>query len=485
MGLNSFYLIIQLILLLAAVAILQLLKHIVKSGVIVGRLQIILLLVYSYYYICSVDWRFALCVVTDTLIAYCCGLLIFKSKRNGNDKKAQKITIWGGIALVLILVYFKYTNFFIESFNAFFGCAVGTLNIILPLGISFFTFSALSYVIDVYRESCDAERNIIDFALYVVFFTKIMAGPIVRWTEFKPQIKNYRGVNLKTLNDGIQIFVFGLFKKMVLADHLGVFVDDVFQIPSAFNTGTVILSAISYSLQIYLDFSGYSDMAIGLSKIMGFDFSPNFNLPYIARGFSDFWNRWHISLSKWFRDYLYIPLGGSRRGEVRTYINLLVVMLVSGVWHGAGWTFILWGILHGLGSCITRLIKKHQNNNSKQKFVIKAIEVFATFFFVTLFWTIFRADGMREWLAYSKALFTIHGGINQPYSWSFVTIVFVIVVTIIAIMRSKKMNQSRTDGFYPIMNLTKVWSLIMFFTICGLTILLGYYGNTAFIYGGF
>lgn len=390
------------------------------------------------------------------------------------------------MVLILILAYFKYTNFFIESFNKAFGRDIGTLKIILPIGISFFTFSALSYLIDIYRGTCDAERNIIDFTFYMAFFTKIISGPIVRWTEFKSQLKDYRGVRLDSLNIGIQIFVFGLFKKMALADHLGVFVDDVFRTPEVFDTGTLVLSAVSYSLQIYLDFSGYSDMAIGLAKILGFDFKPNFNLPYIARGFSDFWARWHISLSQWFRDYLYIPLGGSRKGEVRTHINLMVVMLVSGLWHGAGWTFILWGLLHGIGCCVTRLLKR-KGSNLADSIASRALEVLVTFVFATLSWTIFRAENIEKLLIYWKTLFTIHSGISQPYTWTFVSLVCVIIATFIAILKAKKgkEDQAIVNGFYPILDLSKTWALVVFFTFCGLTVLLGYYGNTAFIYGRF
>ncbi len=319
----------------------------------------------------------------------------------------------GGICLLIVLGYFKYADFFIESFASAFHLNAGTLNLVLPLGISFFTFSGLSYLLDVYRGTCAAEKNLLDFGLYMALFSKITAGPLVRWTDLRPQIKEYRGICLPALNDGIQIFVFGLFKKMVLADHLGVFVDDVFFAPLAYSTGTVILSAFSYSLQIYLDFSGYSDMAVGISKIIGFDLKPNFDLPYMAEGFSDFWNRWHISLSSWFKDYLYIPLGGSRRGEARAYANLFIVMMVSGLWHGAGLTFLLWGGLHGAASCISRRLKKSGKVRSSAG---RCAEIILTFLAVTLFWTVFRAENTEAVVRYWSALFTLHSGIRQPYT---------------------------------------------------------------------
>ncbi len=474
MGLNNYYFIIQAVFLLLALGILQLFRTGCRDYLI-GRIQLLILLAYSYCFIGKADWRFAVCVLVDTAIAYVTGLLLSSTR-----KYARLAAIVGCSLIMLVLAYFKYANFFIENISRLIGADVKTLGIILPIGISFYTFSAMSYVIDVYRDTCKAERNILDFGLYMVFFPKVIAGPIIRWVRFKPQIKEYRGIKKNALATGIQIFVFGLFKKAVLADHLGVFVDDVFRSPGAFNTWTVVLSAFSYSMQIYLDFSGYSDMAIGMAKIIGFDFDPNFNLPYVANGFSDFWSRWHISLSQWFREYLYYPLGGSRRGKVRTYANLLVVMLVSGLWHGAGWTFILWGLLHGIASCITRWLK--EKSGKKHSCFSDIMGIMTTFIFTTLFWTIFRANNIHTLFIYWNALFTLHGGINQPYTWTFVSAVCIVIATLIAGIKAKG---NRINGYYPIMDLSNVRSQIVFFTFCGLTILLGYYGNTAFIYGRF
>ena len=261
--------------------------------------------------------------------------------------------------------------------------------------------------------------------------------------------------------------------------------DDVFYAPTAYNTGTVILAAISYSLQIYFDFSGYSDMAIGVSKILGFDFKPNFNLPYISQNVSEFWKRWHISLSSWFQDYLYIPLGGSRKGHIRTYINLMIVMLISGLWHGAGWTFIVWGALHGIASCVNRAF------GNKMKTLGSYVNIVITFIFVTLFWVVFRADSLSKAVIVWTRMFTVHSGINQPYTWSFFAIVCLIIGTIVAWKHSKKISNFDKDGklvvkgFYPVLDLSKFWSQVAFFTFCGLTIIMGYYGNTAFIYGVF
>lgn len=467
MSLNSFNFVISGIGLSIILGVLQLFK---KKIDVVGRVQLFFLLLFSYFFIFTSDLKFCLCVLIVTIITYICGRQMEKSAGN------RKVMIVGSILLIGFLAYFKYTNFFISSFSALTNRNAATLNIILPMGVSFYIFSALSYLIDVYRGDYDAEKNILDFALYISFFPKLTAGPIVRGVDFFPQIKNYRGIEWEAFKAGIQIYVFGLFKKMVIADHLGVFVDDVFHAPAAFNTGTVILAAVSYSFQIYFDFSGYSDMAIGIAKVIGFDFKRNFNLPYIAENESDFWGRWHISLSSWFRDYLYIPLGGSRKGEGRTYANLLITMTVSGLWHGAGWTFIVWGLLHGVMSCIHRFLKKYGYQGHK------VVNIVVTFTTVTFLWVVFRADSFSNAMAVISGMFTIHSGISQPYTWSF----FAIAVWIIAVIIAKMKAEDRTvNGFYPVLDLGKFWAQVVFFTFCGLTIIMGYYGNTAFIYGKF
>lgn len=470
MTLNSFHFVVYFAAFVVVLALLQLVRRKYEA---VGKVQLILLLLFSYFLIYKSSWKFCVCVLAYTCFVYAVGRFVNKNK----------VALSAGIIVsILMLGYFKYTNFFISEFGRIFGADTVILNIILPLGISFYTFSGLAYLIDIYRETYPAEKNFLNVALYISFFAKITAGPIVRGKDFFPQVKKYRGVELSAFAVGIQIFVFGLFKKIVLADHLGVFVDDVFFAPTAYNTATVILAVISYSLQIYFDFSGYSDMAIGVAKIVGFDFKPNFNLPYIAKGMSDFWKRWHISLSSWFQDYLYIPLGGSRKGELRTYINLIIVMAVSGLWHGAGITFIVWGVLHGIASCISRVITKSGKAVGKGIDVLRTV---ATYIVVALLWVVFRAsDFTNAWNVW-KGMFTIHDGIFQPYTWSFFAMACLLVSTITAVVKAKKNGEDYVDGYYPILDLSKTIPLAIFFTFCGLTILLGYFGNTAFIYGRF
>lgn len=478
MPLNSFRFLILFCGCLFLLFIIQLIGRNHKNA---RTIQKSVLLLASYSFIYLVNWKFCVSILFVTLISFGVGLTI----TNAKNKKAWLAT--SIVLLVAILCYYKYTNFFIESISILLKNAVSisTLDIVAPVGISFYIFSSLSYLIDVYKGKYEGEKNILNYSLYIAFFPKLLAGPIIRYDQFTKSTKDYVGLTLLNFHDGIQIFVFGLFKKMVLADHLGVFVDDIFFAPDAYNTGTIVLAVISYSLQIYLDFSGYSDMAIGISKILGFDFPANFNLPYLAKNVSEFWKRWHISLSSWLQEYVYFPLGGSRKGLARTFLNLMLVMIISGLWHGAGWTFIVWGGLYGVSSCVQKLIgNKTKKNNS-------IVLIICTYVLVSLLWIFFRADSLETAFKVFAGLFTIHSGISQPYTWSFFAIICVISATIVVVYRGKKRDihdnhgELIIDGFYPILDLSKFWSMVAFFTFCGLTIIMGYYGNTAFIYGAF
>lgn len=484
MALNSFRFVICFAALFAVLLAFEGIKRLSKNKKL-GRVQIMLLLLFSYLFVLAADWRFCLCILFATGLTYFAGIGIQQSK---SQKGKRAFAALGIVALVLMLGYFKYTNFFISGIAALLGAKVDSLNILLPIGVSFYSFSAIAYLLDVYRQKYEAVRNFPDFALYIAFFPKLMSGPIVRGREFFPQIRDYRGISAKAVADGIQIFVFGLFKKIVLADRLSVFVGDVFFAPSAYNTATVILAVISYSLQIYFDFSGYSDMAIGISKMVGFDFSPNFNLPYVATSFSDFWKRWHISLSSWFQEYLYIPLGGSRKGKLRTCINLLTVMLISGLWHGAGLTFLLWGLLYGIMSCAESLVRRR---GRAEKGAVKIAQAMGVYVVVSLFWIPFRAESLANAWAVLKGCLTIHSGISQPYTWTFFALFCLITATVLAVVKSRKAKLTdkhgcaTVNGYYPVADLTKVVNLCLFFIFCGLTLILGYFGNTAFIYGKF
>ncbi len=286
------------------------------------------------------------------------------------------------------LFYFKYYNFFRDNMDAILGRHSDFERIALPIGISFFTFQALSYCIDVYRDKSLVQKNIFNVALYVTFFPQLIAGPIVRFSTISQEIEN-RKMNIGDFNEGVTRFVYGLGKKVLIANLLGIMADNIYAMDaSSISTGTAWLASIAYTFQIFFDFSGYSDMAIGLGRMFGFHFLENFNFPYISRSISEFWRRWHISLSSWFRDYIYIPLGGNRRGLGRQIFNLAVVWLCTGVWHGANWTFILWGVIYGTLIIIEKLVRFDDRN------IPGVIRHIYTLLIVNFLWVLFRADNI-------------------------------------------------------------------------------------------
>ena len=352
--------------------------------------------------------------------------------------------------------------------------------IILQVGISFYTFQSMSYTIDVIRKKIPAS-SFLEVSLYIAFFPQLVAGPIVKAQEFIPQLKEERNISLRNLEKGVQIFLVGLFKKVVIADNLSVFIDQVFEKPAAFHSITVILAVISYSIQIYFDFSGYSDMAIGSAKCMGYDFNRNFNLPYISKNVSEFWKRWHISLSTWLQEYLYIPLGGNRKGKVRTYFNLLVTMIIGGLWHGASWNFVMWGALHGVALCVHKIYATF-NKCKKENILTSTLSIFITYLFVCVCWVPFRSTNTTATFEILKRMFTWQNGILQIYSWTIIAILVLLVGTVAAIVDSKKNNMKNISGFYPILNLSKFTSWLFVFLFAGIIIGLAYTNSNPFIY---
>lgn len=306
-----------------------------------------------------------------------------------------------------LLLFYKYTNFLLGTVTPMLN-SVGLdlhpplLNLILPLGISFYTFEAISYIVDVYRGRQEPVRNPIDYALYIMFFPHLVAGPIVRPHHFLPQLKTPKHWSWLRLQFGIQLFLLGLFKKAVIADTLGPLVDLVFARPGRFDSLAIWLAVLCYAVQIYCDFSGYSDMAIGLAQTLGFNLPANFNLPYMAADISEFWSRWHITLSTWLRDYLYIPLGGNRLGPLRTYQNLLTTMLLGGLWHGANWTFLVWGLYHGILLIAHRACPRRDWMLNP---VLRPFFVALTFLSVCIGWVFFRAQRVEEAVTILKRMF--------------------------------------------------------------------------------
>ncbi|MCM1091009.1 MAG: hypothetical protein NC413_09195 [Muribaculum sp.] len=351
---------------------------------------------------------------------------------------------------------------------------------------------------DVKRGKYQAEKNLINYALYMTFFPKVTSGPIIRGDEFLPYLKDYQGISSDNFQHGIQMFMLGFFKKVVLADHLGVFVAEIFAAPAAFHSVTVALGVFSYSLQIYFDFAGYSDMAIGISKILGFDFAPNFNLPLVSQSVSEYWRRWHISLGAWFRDYLYYPLsigpavkirkklldmgvGRKQAGSIASAIALLIVWMATGLWHGAQMTFVLWGVIQFIFVFYDQNHKVSQKPSRTREF----LNWFFTFLVIMLSKVIFRADSMAVALDVYQSMFLWHDGIVHLYSWTFVAAVLLAVGTLAAYIRSKRLGEREVNAFYPLLDLHRVIPLTVFFIFCGLTLILGYFGDTAFIYENF
>ena len=393
--------------------------------------------------------------------------------------RESKAALYLGVGLPLLnLGVCKYLNFFRENFSALLGISAdGSLSIILPLGISFYTFLALSYLLDVYHQKIDAERDFVTVALYVSFFPTVVSGPITKARDLLGQFRVMKRITAANLQAGGQIFLWGCLKKFVLADHLAVFVDDVYNAPLAFDSATVWLAVIAYAMQLYLDFAGYSDMAIGLARCMGFTLSENFNLPYMAKNISEFWKRWHISLSAWLQEYLYFALGGSRCGAIKIYRNLFLTMLICGLWHGAAWNFILWGGLHGLLLCGHRLYK---NTLGGMIELPQPLKIGLTALAATLCWVFFRSPDLTCAGEIFYRLFAWEDfGVNQMYVYAWLTIFILLMVSLYA----AKFNN--TQGLVPLMDITRP---TRFFLFClEIFLLFGwmYTGHNPFVYANF
>lgn len=377
------------------------------------RWQNILLLVASYFFYGCWSWKFLSLIAISTVIDYFCGIHIEQS----NDQRRRKILLGISMAANLgILGFFKYFNFFAENLTSLLTTLgvtlnTSTLSIILPVGISFYTFQTMSYTIDIYRGKMKPTHNFLDFALFVSFFPQLVAGPIERAKALVPQVTHPRTITTQQMSEGVFLFFWGLFKKVFIADNLAVIVEQIFSETGSQNGILVMIGVVAFAFQIYGDFSGYSDMARGLAKVMGFELMLNFNLPYFSLNPSDFWRRWHISLSSWLKDYLYIGLGGNRKGNFNTYRNLMLTMLLGGLWHGAGWTYILWGFYQGLILVVHRfsqpLLKRvFRTKNPVWLKVGIWSRIGIMFIFANIGWLIFRAQSVQQiWNMFTSMLF--------------------------------------------------------------------------------
>lgn len=378
------------------------------------KLQNLFIVLASYLFYGWWDWRFLGLIIFSTLLDFTIGNLLDKEKKASK----RKIYLWISIAINLgFLGFFKYYNFFVDSFvDAFtlFGqnIEVGTLSIILPVGISFYTFQTLSYTIDVYKKQLEPTKDLIAFSAFVCFFPQLVAGPIERATNLLPQILNKRKFVNQQATDGLKLILWGFFKKLAIADSLAPIVNDIFDNSANHSSTTLAIGAVFFAFQIYGDFSGYSDIAIGTSKLFGIELMSNFKFPYFSRNIGEFWRKWHISLSTWFRDYLYIPLGGSKGGKFKSIRNVFIIFVVSGFWHGANWTFIVWGFFHALlflPSFITNTNRKFVGEvnllSSSKSFILNILRFIQTFIFVTIGWVFFRSDSISQAFVYLKRLF--------------------------------------------------------------------------------
>lgn len=378
------------------------------------RLQNILLLLASYYFYACWDWRFLFLLMFSTLLDYCTGLKM----QEAENQKGKRFWFWLSITINLgFLGVFKYYNFFAQSFAeaiSHVGLQVNpwTLQVILPVGISFYTFHGLSYVIDVYKDRIRAESNFVDYAVFVSFFPLLVAGPIERATHLLPQIKKRRTFNYTQAVDGLRQILWGLFKKIVIADNCAEFANQIFNSSADQSGSTLALGAVLFAFQIYGDFSGYSDIAIGTARLFGIDLLRNFAFPYFSRDIAEFWRRWHISLSSWFKDYLYIPLGGSKGGNWMRIRNTFIIFIVSGFWHGANWTFIVWGALNALFIMPSIIMKTNRNHleTVAQGNILPTVKEFfqmtVTFSLAVLSWIFFRAENISHAFSYISGIFS-------------------------------------------------------------------------------
>jgi D-alanyl-lipoteichoic acid acyltransferase DltB (MBOAT superfamily) len=372
-----------------------------------GRIaQNVMLLAASYFFYGYWDARFLILIFISTLVDYVAGLKIFEAGRDEAPGALRRKRLWLTTSMCTnlgLLGFFKYFNFFVGSFEQAFGldAAALHLDIVLPVGISFYTFQTMSYTIDIYRGRMKPTRRFIDFALFVAFFPQLVAGPIERATMLLPQMLNRRRFDRRQFGAGVHLIFFGLFKKVFVADNLAVFVNRIFN-DTPDPSGFAILAAVwAFAFQIYCDFSGYSDIARGCAKCLGFELRLNFNHPYVARNPRDFWARWHMSLSTWLRDYLYISLGGNRRGRARTYRNLALTMLLGGLWHGAAWHFVLWGAYHGAVLIVHRLFEPVFKGWARPMGRVLAagwtgVRILVMFHVVCFGWLLFRANDLGQ-----------------------------------------------------------------------------------------
>lgn len=429
------------------------------------KIQNLLIVIASYVFYGWWDWRFLSLIIFSTIIDYTVGLKLGEE----TNKTRRKILLLTSIVVNLgFLGFFKYYNFFLDNFVSAFSFLgselnVSRLNVILPVGISFYTFQTLSYSIDIYKKKLKPTKDYIAFSAFVSFFPQLVAGPIERATHLLPQFLNSRKFNYKYAVSGLKLIVWGLFKKMVIADNASTIVDGIFQYSDTQSSTSLLLGVFLFTFQIYCDFSGYSDIAIGTGRLFGFDLMTNFKFPYFSKNIREFWSRWHISLSTWFRDYVYFPLGGSKISRIVTLRNIFIVFLISGFWHGANWTFIVWGAIHAILYVPALYIKKNRSqNSSKLKNVISTLLNFSA---IALAWIFFRAENISEAFKYLEYIFTSSSEnefFSKTSTYLLMTLSALFGILIMSIVEYKHYKNDKNEVTLPIWALVIVMLLISF-----------------------
>ena len=427
-----------------------------------------MLLALSYYFYASWNFSYSLLILTSTVITYFCALLVEK-------EVFGKKRLWLFLSLLLnlsILFFYKYFNFTFGLIGSLTGFDLPSLNILLPVGISFYTFQAIGYTIDVYRGNIAPEKNFIDYAVFVSFFPQLVAGPIERSTSLLPQIKEKRKFKISNIRDGFLPILAGLFKKIVIADWLAVVVNTVYS-GKDFNGVYYIIATICFAFQIYCDFSAYTDIATGSAKLFGIDLSINFRAPYFADSVKDFWRRWHISLSSWFKDYLYFPLGGNRVSKFRASINILIVFAISGLWHGAALTFIIWGLLNGIYQVFGMFFKKFTNIR-----FLKPFRILITFILICFSWIFFRAENLAQAFSIISEMFNINKEMIESFDYSLLGLskeyVIICIFSVSGLIVVDFIMQF--VNLEKLINKTFIFRYIVYLFLIFFMILFGYYG---------
>ena len=447
-----------------------------------SKYQNILLLVSSYFFYASWNWHFLFLLIFSTVLDYFTGIKMHEAKTT----TMRKFWFWLSVSINLgFLGIFKYYNFFVESFaNLLSGFGMNanfaTLNVLLPVGISFYTFHGLSYVIDIYNDKIKPERDFIDYSVFVSFFPLLVAGPIERATHLLPQIQRERFFNYKKAVDGLRQILWGLFMKIVVADNCAIVVNEVFKNQENHNATSLAIAAVFFAFQIYGDFSGYSNIALGTARLFGVELLRNFAFPYFSRDIAEFWRRWHISLSTWFRDYLYIPLGGSKGGMWMQVRNTVIIFIVSGFWHGANWTFIIWGTINALfilPLVVFKLNRKNTNSVAENSFfpsIKEVLQILLTFTITTVAWVFFRSASVKEALYYLGKLINYSNyGMPQVDLKPFI---FILILIIVEWIQRKKQHGLELS------NVTNTYVRWFFYLLIFVIILLFGANSDSFIY---